>query len=345
MRVPEVLQPLLDQGVIQDVIRPLMSGKEADVFLVEAEGYLCVAKTYKQAINRSFKHRVQYTEGRKVRNSRKQRAMDKRSKYGRAQMEAEWQNQEVDVLFRLADAGVSVPHPYAFVENVLVMDLIEGPNGGPAPRLVDANFTEDEAWELFHIVLQEVVKMLCAGVVHGDLSDFNILLAHDGPVIIDFPQAVDPAANRNARELLIRDVNNLTNFLVRYAPNLKKKRYGEEMWALFEEGSLRPDTRLTGRFQRSTKKADTTSLLAEIEAIAEESARKREALGLAPRRPARTPIVRKPDPPPKQKHRRKGKPPERRAKKRPARGRSPKKPMTPKSFAESDDLDAFLFES
>lgn len=290
MRVPDALLPLLDAGVIQSVIRPLMSGKEADVYLVEVDGEVQVAKTYKEAANRSFKHRSEYTEGRKVRNSRSQRAMSKRSKFGRSEVEESWRATEVDMIFRLSDAGVRVPQPIAFVDGVLVMQLVQGEDHGPAPRLVDAEFTEDEAWDTFHIVLQEVVKMLCAGVVHGDLSDFNVLLAWDGPMIIDFPQAVDAAHNRNAKKLLVRDVTNLTSFLARYTSKLKKTKYGEEMWALYEAGELRPDTKLTGRHKAATHLADTTSLLAEIEAIEEESRRKREALGLKPRRKARAPV-------------------------------------------------------
>jgi RIO kinase 1 len=288
MRVPPPLQPLLDQGVIDDVVRPLMSGKEAEVYLVVSEGYLCVAKIYKEANNRSFKHRVAYTEGRKVRNSRQQRAMEKGTRYGKEQIEDAWRSAEVDAIYRLRDADVRVPEPYTFVDGVLVMELIQGEDGEPAPRLVDAKFTEDEAWDVFHLLLREVVKMLCAGVVHGDLSDFNVLLAHDGPVIIDFPQAIDPANNQSARKLLVRDVNNLASFLARHTDRLKKKKYGEEMWALYESGKLTPESELTGRFNDG-RKADTNALLAEIEAVEREARKRREALGLDPMRPARKP--------------------------------------------------------
>lgn len=298
MRTPDRLSSLVDQGVIQEVLRPLMSGKEADVYLVWSQGEERVAKVYKEANNRSFKHRADYTEGRKVRNTRRQRAMSKRSRYGRAEVEAEWRAAEVDVIYRLHAAGVRVPTPHDFVDGVLVMELVKDAHGEPAPRLVDVSFHPDEAQALFHHLLQEVVRMLCAGVVHGDLSDFNVLITPDGPVVIDFPQAVDPAVNRNARNLLIRDVENLTQFLARYDTRLRRTRYGQEMWQLYERGELDPETRLTGRFQRSRRKADTMSLLEEIEFLERENRRKREALGLPPPRPARRPKVRE-GPPPK----------------------------------------------
>lgn len=289
MQIPERLEPLFEQGVIEEVLRPLMSGKEADVWLVLAEGEQRVAKVYKTADKRSFKHRVAYTEGRKVRNSRQARAMAKRSRYGRAEEEAAWRTAEVDAIYRLRSGGVRVPEPYDFVEGVLVMELVRGLDGGPAPRLVDVKLTRTEAHSLFDRCLREVVKMLCAGLVHGDLSDFNVLLEPSGPVIIDFPQAVDAASNNNARKLLIRDVKNLQSFLARYAPNLKHKKYGHEMWGLYEANQLRPDSKLTGRFRGSTKTVHTMSLLEEIEMVEREARARRERLGLPPRRPARTP--------------------------------------------------------
>ena len=291
MRVPDSLEPLVEQGVIDDVIRPLMSGKEAQVYLVEAQGHYRVAKVYKNADHRSFKHRADYTEGRKVRNTRSQRAMSKRSKFGKEQVEEAWRNAEVDVIYRLFAAGVRVPEPYDFCDGVLVMELIGDPSGEPAPRLVDVRFTEAEARALFNHLLGEVQRMLCVGVVHGDLSDFNVLITPDGPVIIDFPQAVDPAHNNNARKLLIRDVSNLTQFLARYVPDLKTMRYGEEMWELYERGELTPTTKLTGRTKRKDTKVDTRSLLDEIADIEREARARREALGLPPPRRARTPVI------------------------------------------------------
>ena len=247
MRAQERLEVLMEQGAIQEIIRPLMSGKEAEVYLVLSDDEIRVAKIYKTANNRSFKHRAEYTEGRKVRNSRSQRAMGSRSRFGKEQEEAAWRNAEVDVIYRLAAAGVRVPEPYVFIDGVLVMELIQDFDGEPAPRLCDVELAPDEAMAVFKTLLKDVVRMLCAGVVHGDLSDFNVLMSPEGPVIIDFPQAVDPAHNRNAQKLLIRDVKNLTSFLSRWAPSLKKTRYAEEMWALYEKNDLDPETEQIGR--------------------------------------------------------------------------------------------------
>jgi len=311
MRVPERLRPLIDHGVVQEVVRPLMSGKEAAVYLVISEGQERVAKVYKEAQDRSFKHRSDYTEGRRVRNSRQERAMANRSRYGRRSIEAMWRSAEVDAIYRLREADVRVPEPHTFVDGVLVMEMVVDEHGQPAPRLVDVPFERAEARRLFDWLLREVVKMLCAGLVHGDLSDFNVLIGADGPVIIDLPQAVDAASNRNARKLLIRDVKNLTSFLARHEPDLKGTRYGEEMWALYERGELLPDTKLTGRFKGSSRKADTSALLREIEAVEEEARRRREALGLPLPRPARKPSLRTPPPasaPPPRKSKRKKSP-------------------------------------
>ena len=259
-----------------------MAGKEAEVFLVVHEGEVRVAKLYKEAAHRSFKHRSAYTEGRKVRNSRSARAMEKRSGFGRQEEEDAWKAAEVECIYRLREAGVRVPEPYVFAEGVLIMELIAEDNGEPARRLVDLTPTPAEAERMFHFLLREVVKMLLAGVVHGDLSDFNILMSADGPVIIDFPQAVDPAHNNNAKKLLIRDVDNLTWFLGRWARSLRGTRYGKEMWQLYERNELTSETKLTGRFKGSNKKADTRSLLDEIAAATAEENRRRESLGLRP---------------------------------------------------------------
>lgn len=289
MRVPPSLTPLVDQGIIEEVLRPLMSGKEAEVFLVRSEGQVRVAKIYKEMDQRSFRQRVAYTEGRKVRNSRTQRAMDKRSRFGRDQEEDAWRAAEVHAIERLRAAGVRVPEPFAFVDGVLIMELVCDANGEPAPRLVDVNFTAKQARKLFFVLLTEVQKMLCAGLVHGDLSDFNVLLAPDGPVIIDLPQAVDAAANAQAGRLLVRDVKNLTSFLARHDPKLKKSRYGEEMWQLYERGELTPTTKLTGKPKRADHEADVDAILSEIAASEREAAARREALGLPPPRRARAP--------------------------------------------------------
>ncbi|MED5369725.1 MAG: PA4780 family RIO1-like protein kinase [Myxococcota bacterium] len=280
MRANERLGLLLDQGAIQEVVRPLMAGKEAEVYLVVSDDELRVAKLYKSANHRSFKHRAEYTEGRKTRNTRSQRAMSRRSRFGREQEEEAWRNAEVDTIYRLNAAGVRVPEPYDFVEGVLIMELIKGADGGPAPRLCDVELSKKQARELFHILLKDVQRMLCAGVVHGDLSDFNVLLSPEEPVIIDFPQAVDPAHNRNAKKLLIRDVKNLTLFLSRWEPRLRKTRYAEEMWDLYEKNDLTPYTELTGKFRGSDHKANVQSVLDEIAAAARADFQRRVALGL-----------------------------------------------------------------
>lgn len=264
MNVPPSLLPLVDDGIIEEVVRPLMSGKEAQVFLVVAGGRERVAKVYKDAALRSFKHKSDYTEGRRTRNSRDQRAMAQRTKHGRAQDEAAWRSTEVDMIYRLRAAGVRVPEPYIFSDGVLVMEFITNGDGLAAPRLGDANVSASEALHIFETLMQEVIRMLCAGVVHGDLSDFNVLLSDTGPVVIDFPQAMDAAGNRNARNILIRDVDNLHRFLERATRGYRPKPFAQEMWALYERGELLPDTKLRGLFRPDQKAADVGGLLREI---------------------------------------------------------------------------------
>ncbi len=282
MRVPDELSALADDGVIDEVLRPLMSGKEAQVYLVVSQGRECVAKVYKDAQKRSFKNRADYTEGRSVRNSRDQRAMAKRSRHGREQDEAAWRSTEVDTIYRLQSAGVSVPVPYSFVDGVLVMELVTDHTGSPAPRLGDVDFDPREATEIYHALIQEVVRMLCAGVVHGDLSEFNVLLAERGPVVIDFPQAIDASKNQNARALLVRDVENLHRFHARYVPNAPKLPYAQEMWALFEQNRLTPDTRLSGRFATAHTRVDTRAVMSLIGDANRDESRRRAARGEAP---------------------------------------------------------------
>ncbi len=284
MRQPECLTPLIDQGIIQEVVRPLMSGKEAQIYLVVSDDELRVAKVYKAAQNRSFRQRVEYTEGRAVRNTRTQRALNKHSRYGRAQDEAAWRLAEVEIIHRLRAAGVWVPEPYFFGDGILVMELITDANGEPAPRLADVALDGEDTGAVFATLLSEVVKMLCAGVVHGDLSEFNVLLGQDGPVLIDFPQAVDPAHNQNARQLLIRDVDNLNRFLVRTMPGKRKLPYGQELWNLYTRSELTPETQLTGRYKPSKKKADTSAVLYEVKAAADEAERRRDVHGQRPGR-------------------------------------------------------------
>ncbi|HEX3138726.1 MAG TPA: PA4780 family RIO1-like protein kinase [Rhizobacter sp.] len=274
MKVPLRLQTLMAEGLIDSVVRQLKSGKEADVYVVRCGGETCAAKVYKEANKRSFRQAVDYTENRKVRNSRQARAMAKRTSFGREQQEAAWQSAEVDALYRLAAAGVRVPRPSNFHDGVLLMELVADDHGDAAPRLNDLNFSAEEARQHHAALIGEVVRMLCAGVVHGDLSEFNILLAADGPVIIDLPQAVDAAGNNHAARMLIRDVNNLRNFFGRYAPDLLATQFGPEIWALYAGGLLAPGVPLTGRYEPTPGAIDLSAVLREIEdAQLEEAAR------------------------------------------------------------------------
>jgi RIO kinase 1 len=259
--------------VIQEVVRPLMSGKEAQIYLVQSGGELRVAKVYKEAQDRTFKQRAEYTEGRGGRNSRTQRAIGKRSRFGRSLDEQSWRSAEVEIIHRLSAVGVRVPRPHLYLDGILVMELITDASGHPAPRLADLRLGPAEAGAVFHALLGEVVRMLCAGVVHGDLSDFNVLMGGSGPVIIDFPQAVDPARNQNARKLLLRDVDNLVQFHATASPGLRKLPWGQELWSLYEKGELTPETVLTGRYTPPARVADTASVLAEIAAVAQEAER------------------------------------------------------------------------
>ena len=283
MRIPNNLISLADQGIIEEVVRPLMSGKEAEVFLVRSGGKLRVAKVYKEAQNRSFKNRAEYTEGRKVRNTRDQRAINKRSRHGRDQDEAAWRSTEVDMIYRLRDAGVRVPTPHHFIDGVLIMELITDAQGDPAPRLAEVSLSAEEAVKVFDRLLAEAIRMLCAGVVHGDLSDFNVLMGADGPVVIDLPQAVDASSNQNAKKLLLRDVDNLQRFLSRFVPNRQPLPYAQEMWDLYARSELTPETRLSGRFRTASKRVDTASLLELIGEADHDERRRRETQGLSMR--------------------------------------------------------------
>jgi len=279
MKPPPRLQPLIEEGLIDTVVRQLMSGKEAMVFVVRCThdgiSETRCAKIYKEATHRSFRQAVDYTENRKVKNSRSVRAMAKGSKFGRQEQEAAWQSAEVDALYRLAAAGVRVPKPYNFLDGVLLMELVTDAHGDAAPRLNDVAFTPEQALQHHHTLVAEVVHMLCAGVVHGDLSEFNILLALDGPVIIDLPQAVDAAGNNHAQRMLLRDVGNLRDFFGQFAPELLGTDYGPEMWHLYQSGLLSNDTALTGRYERTQADVDVGSVMREIDdARAEESARR-----------------------------------------------------------------------
>jgi RIO kinase 1 len=264
MKIPPRLIPLLEDGLIDDVIRQLMSGKEAMVFVVRCGDEVRCAKVYKEANKRSFRQSVDYTEGRKVKNSRQARAMQKGSKYGRESQEAAWQSAEVDALYRLANAGVRVPTPYNFYEGVLLMELVTGDDGNAAPRLNDVQLSAETAREYHAFLIQQVVNMLVAGIVHGDLSEFNILVGSDGPVIIDLPQAVDAAGNNHAKDMLVRDVKNLADYFGQFAPELLTTQYAKEIWALYERGDLTTESKLTGHFAETKKAVDMQSVMREI---------------------------------------------------------------------------------
>ena len=275
MKIPKRIQPLIDEGLIDEVISRLMSGKEADVYVVRCNSEIRCAKVYKDAAKRSFKQAVLYREGRNTRNSRRTRAMEKGSKFGRQQQEQTWHSAEVDALSKLANAGVRVPQPYACIDGVLLMELITDSEGSVAPRLSELAMSAEQAHEGHYQVMRYVVRMLCAGLVHGDLSEFNILVDENGPVIIDLPQAVDAAANNNAEFMLKRDVNRITSFYGQFAPQLLESQYAREIWKLFEEGELHPEIALTGIFVESAHETDVDGVLQEIEsALAEEQSRK-----------------------------------------------------------------------
>jgi RIO kinase 1 len=274
LKIPRRLQPLVDDGIVDSVTRQLMSGKEAMVFVVRCGGESRCAKVYKDADQRSFRQAVDYTENRKTKNTRAARAIAKRTRFGKASQEAAWQSAEVDALYRLAGAGVRVPRPYGFHAGVLLMELVADAAGNAAPRMNDVDLPPAMAIELHSTLVREVVRMLCAGVVHGDLSEFNILLGVDGPVIIDLPQAVDAAGNNHAKRMLIRDVDNLRRYFGQFAPELCETDFGNEIWALYQSGSLGPDVELTGRHVRDDAPVDLESVLGEIDAVRlEEAAR------------------------------------------------------------------------
>jgi RIO kinase 1 len=271
VKTPQGLQALIDDGVIDAVVRPLKSGKEAAVYVVRSGDEVRCAKVYKDMAQRSFQQRVQYQEGRKVRGSREARAIGKASKYGRKQQETAWKNTEVDALYQLRAAGVRVPEPFGYVHGVLVMELVTDADGFSAPRLGEVALDADQARDYHRALVREVVRMLCCGLIHGDLSPYNVLVDAQGPVVIDFPQVVSAAGNNAARTMLLRDVNNLTAYLGRAAPELLDTWYGEEMWALFEAGALAPDTVLTGRFTPEAGAVDVDGVRDAIEDARQEA--------------------------------------------------------------------------
>jgi RIO kinase 1 len=271
MKIPKGLQPLIDDGAIDEVLRPLKSGKEASVYTVRSGVEILCAKVYKDMAQRSFQARVQYQEGRKVRGSRQARAIGRASKFGRREQETAWKNTEVEVLYQLADAGVHVPQPRGYLHGVLLMDMVVDADGDNAPRLGEVDLTPERAREFHAVLMRDVVRMLCLGLIHGDLSEYNVLVSPDGPVLIDFPQVVSAAGNNNARAMLLRDVHNIRDSLARFAPELVYTHFGEEMWALYEQSDLQPDTELTGKFVFDEHVADLDAIRDSIEDARQEA--------------------------------------------------------------------------
>ena len=265
MKIPKSFEILVYNGLVDEVVCQLMSGKEADVYVVQSKGEIRCAKVYKDAGKRSFSQQAQYQEGRKGRNSRQARAMEKKSKYGRKEQEGAWQNAEVDALVRLAEAGVRVPQIFSYFGGILLMELVVDANGDPAPRLNDLKLTPVQAREYHRAMISQIVLMLCSGIVHGDLSEYNVLASRDGLVIIDLPQAVDAAGNTNAGKLLERDVENMTAYFGRFAPELLSSDFGREIWKLYASGKLSPGTELTGYFKQSDNPADVGGVMREID--------------------------------------------------------------------------------
>ncbi|MEZ9845206.1 PA4780 family RIO1-like protein kinase [Vibrio breoganii] len=278
MKIPKRIQPLVDDGLVDEVKSQLMSGKEASVYVVRCGETIRCAKVYKEISQRSFKKATAYREGRKVRNSRRARAMEKGSGFGRDQQEKVWQSAEVDALYKLAAAGVRVPEPYGCFDGVLLMELVTDDEGYVAPRLNDVVISPEQAVQDHQVMMSYVVKMLCVGLIHGDLSEFNVLVDESGPVIIDLPQAVDAAANNNAEWMLTRDVNNIRDYYAQFAPELLATEYAKEMWALYEKGDLKPDSKLTGEFKEDETAADLDSIILEIESARAEELNRRERL-------------------------------------------------------------------
>jgi RIO kinase 1 len=274
MKTPAALQPLIDDGVIDEVIRSLKSGKEATVYLVRSGAHTRCAKVYRDMRQRSFQKRARYQEGRKVRGSRQARAMAKSTRFGRREQEVAWKNAEVDALYKLVAAGVRVPKPYGYFNDTLIMELVTDAAGGPAPRLGEVDLSPETAREYHRFLIQQIVRMLSIGLIHGDLSEFNVLVGTEGPVIIDLPQAVNAAGNNGAFAMLERDVNNLRGTLGRFAPEILETEFAREMWAQYEQGELTADSRLSGAFAREERTADANAVLVAVEDAREEALRR-----------------------------------------------------------------------
>ena len=273
MKIPKSFEILVHNGLVDEVVCQLMSGKEAEVYVVRSKGEIRCAKVYKDAGKRSFSKQAQYQEGRKVRNSRQARAMEKNTRYGRKEQEDAWQNAEVDALHRLVTAGVSVPKTFGYIGGVLLMELVVDVNGDVAPRLNDLKLTGVQAREYHRALIAQIVLMLCAGLVHGDLSEYNVLVGSAGLVIIDLPQAINSAGNNNAARMFERDVANMTAYFGRFAPEVLTTDYGREIWKLYTTGELSPETILTGRFEESSISADVHGVMRDVESARREHER------------------------------------------------------------------------
>jgi RIO kinase 1 len=276
MLIPDRLNDLVAEGFIQSVVRPLKSGKEAAVFVVMVDGHQRAAKVYKGLNQRNFRNRHDYLDGRQTGDSRQQRAMDKGSRFGKKQSEEAWQGAEATAMSTLFAAGVRIPKVHQHLDGVILMDLVLGDDGEPAPQLAACRFTREQALRSHHMLMQQIARMLCAGLVHGDLSEYNVLLAPDGPVIIDLPQAIDATKNNNAKRILLRDVGNITRFFTRWAPELRRSDYGQEMWLLLEHAALTPTTPLTGQFTQARQIVDTAIVLREIQSAKEDALKRAE---------------------------------------------------------------------
>jgi len=276
MLIPDRLNDLVAEGFIQSVVRPLKSGKEAAVFVVMVEGHQRAAKVYKGLQQRTFRNRHDYLDGRQSGDSRQQRAMDKGSRFGKKQSEEAWQSAEATAMATLFAAGVRIPRVHQHLDGVILMDLVVGDDGEPAPQLAACRFTREQAMRSHHMLMHQIARMLCAGLVHGDLSEFNVLLAADGPVIIDLPQAIDATKNNNAKRILLRDVANITRFFTRWAPELRRSDYGQEMWLMLEHAALTPTTQLTGHFTHARQTVDAAIVLREIQSAKEDAVKRAE---------------------------------------------------------------------
>ena len=243
------LEQLLEDGVIDEVVARLKSGKEADVWLVRHGEQVLAAKVYKDRNFRSFKNNSGYKEGRAVRNSRTQRAMDKGSRFGQAAAEDAWKSAESDALHKLHAQGVRVPAPVLFYEGILLMHLVHDGEGNAAPRLIDAIIPPEQAAGLYQDLRTQAIKMLCADLIHGDLSAYNVLLGAAGPTIIDFPQVVSAAQNSTAESFFKRDIENLRGFFAGLDRTLETKTAGDahEIWHAYVRRDLAPDFVPSGR--------------------------------------------------------------------------------------------------